>query len=133
MNRLFKTLLSLALGVSCLAGCQPAADTTANPPTTTSTTTTGGAPTIDPMAAMDFSSPDKITSTVIPAVKTMLAANPKLAGTTLDVVFHDKLLHVKGDVQNNDQKRAIDDVLKPVVDKAKASGINVLNGAIVKG
>ena len=56
-----------------------------------------------------------------------------LAGTTLDVELKDKVLHVKGDVQNNDQKRAIDEVIKPLIDQAKASGINILNGAIVKG
>jgi hypothetical protein len=88
---------------------------------------------MDAMKNMDFSSPEKITATVIPAVKDMLAKNEKLKDLKLDVVLKDKVMSVTGDVQNNDQKRAIDDTLKPLMEQMKANGLNFLNGAVVKG
>jgi hypothetical protein len=88
---------------------------------------------MDAMKNMDFSSPEKITATVIPAVKDMLAKNEKLKDLKLDVILKDKVLSVTGDVQNNDQKREIDTVLKPLMEQMKTAGVNFLNGAVVKG
>lgn len=135
MKRFTITMVPALLATCMLVGCQPAAEKTPDTTTTTTSTTGGGMdkPSMDSLASMDFSSPEKIQSTVIPALKGLLAANPQLAGAKLDVVLKDKILHVNGEVQNNDQKRAIDEVVKPLTEKAKAAGINILNGAIVKG
>lgn len=135
MNKIIAAAILGSLGLVLLAGCAkteeatPPATTTAGTPTTSTITP----PVADPLANVDFSSPEKITSTVIPAAKAMLSSAPALAGKNLEVMFHDKLIHVKGDVDNNDQKKAIETVLKPIIDKAKTAGINFLNGAIVKG
>ncbi len=134
MNKITAAAILGSLGLVLLAGCaKPEEATTPATTTTAGTPTTITPPVADPMANVDFSSPEKIASTVIPAAKTMLSTAPGLAGKNLEVMFHDKLIHVKGDVDNNDQKKMIDSVLKPIIDRAKAAGINFLNGAIVKG
>lgn len=139
MNKFIATAILASIAMALVAGCSkteestpPATNTTSTAPNT-QPTTAPTPPVADPAALADFSSPEKINSTVIPAVKTLLSSAPALAGKNLEVMFHDKILHVKGDVDNNDQKKAIDAALKPIIDKAKAAGVNFLNGAIVKG
>lgn len=126
------TVLSILAAVA-LGGCKGEDTTATQTPSTNPPVTTPTMPSADLLAGLDFSSPDAINNTVIPAVKKLLASEPSLAGLNLDAHLMGKVVHITGNVKNNDQKRKIDELVKPMMEKAKAAGINFLNGAIVNG
>lgn len=137
MRGFFVSLIA-ALAVISAIGCGKKDETVVTPP---STTTTGGTPPANTTpnlgtttAAMpDFSTPEKAASTVGPYLQGQFAADTTLAGTNLKVEVKDKMVHIMGDVKNNDQKRKIDEITKTIEAPAKAAGYSFMNMAIVKG